>query len=158
MIWTILNLFNIKAGITTATNDSPQVIQHLIQKIRPPSSGTQHLRLLTRAKVLLLVALVIFIVIYIAPIIYCYLYCSHIFIAPLLLVIFIAPLLLVIFIAPIATFNDMNIVNRKLIRLFNQELTQILLYSSIRYSLMLNWLLFNTKLFFRAVIFSLICQ
>ena len=149
MIWTILNLFNIKAGITTATTDSPQVIQHLIQKIRPPSSGTQHLRLLTRAKVLLLVALVIFIVIYIAPIIYCYLYCSHIFIAPLLLV---------IFIAPIATFNDMNIVNRKLIRLFNQELTQILLYSSIRYSLMLNWLLFNTKLFFRAVIFSLICQ
>ena len=149
MIWTILNLFNIKAGITTATTDSPQVIQHLIQKIRPPSSGTQHLRLLTRAKVLLLVALVIFIVIYIAPIIYRYLYCSYIFIAPFLLV---------IFIAPIATFNDMNIVNRKLIRLFNQELTQILLYSSIRYSLMLNWLLFNTKLFFRAVIFSLICQ
>ena len=39
-----------KAAIMAATNVSPQVIQHLVHKLRLASSGNRHLQLLTRAQ------------------------------------------------------------------------------------------------------------
>ena len=54
MSWTFSTW--IKAAIMAARSGSPQVIQHLVHNLRLPSSRNRHLRLLTRAQFLLLVA------------------------------------------------------------------------------------------------------